>query len=170
MMKHIRLDLSSYDITVSEKTYEQIVKLVDEGRICGRCEKGYTGENPCVALNTCLACFLHRHQEKRLTFVGLHAVSNYGTSYQFLDPRGYITLSDTHTERDRLEQNNAATLRYWGFSLPETVAINTEEKRLYGYSSWYLHGEFRKRPVLLIEYKEGYGERLNVGFLANRKG
>src|SRR5437762_8265473 len=134
-MKYIYLDDRNRATTVTDEAYEQIVKLVQDHQICSRCEKGYTCENPCVAENTCLQCFLHWQQSKNtglVTFLGVHAVSDYGTYYAFLGPKGYVYLSDTHHPIDHLEQDNSATLTHWGFTVPTSISLRAGERPLHG--------------------------------------
>jgi len=168
-MRHLRLEFSSFDLTITDAAYEQIVALVEAHQICSRCEKLFTPENPCVAINTCLGCYLRFHHTNTLTFLGMHETGKYGTAYAYIGPRGYVYLSDTHNSIDRLEQNNAATLKQRGFHVPASITLREGERQLHS-SYWYIYGEFTTDAVVFLNYHESYGDRFEAVFLATRHG
>src|SRR5947209_10741524 len=57
----IYLNFTSHPITVPLEVYEQVAALVQARRICQFCQSAYTKQNPMVAENCCLSCFVpHR--------------------------------------------------------------------------------------------------------------
>lgn len=89
-MKTIYLDDRHHPITITEEAYAQIIAVVEAHRVCGRCKKPYTDERAMVSENLCLTCLLKKEENSLLTFVGVLAVDTYGTTYTFLDPKGYV--------------------------------------------------------------------------------
>src|SRR5439155_10558427 len=93
--KELYLESTSHPLAITPQAYEQIVALAQAHRICTHCLKGYTQENPQVAENVCLGCFLkyRRNPPTNLIFVcevPSEYAERYGyTIYKFVDPQGY---------------------------------------------------------------------------------
>ena len=167
-MKFIYLDSKYHEISVSDEAYALIEALVMSNRVCKRCSQPFTDENPLVAENECLSCFLTQESNKLLRFVGKLSDSPSGYStYQFLDPKGYIHLS--YTSSNKCEQSNFYTIRYWGFPVPTTLTRGNVDKILNS-SNWHIYGNFRQNKAIVIKYHEYYGDHLVVAFLVYRDG
>jgi len=166
-VKQIRLD-NYHEVIVSDEAYERIVAIVEANQVCKLCSKPYTEKNPQVAEHTCLTCFLKREANQHLIFIGLHSETTYTTYYSYRDSKGYIYLSSTATDK-AAERSNYDTALHWGFIVPGTFLRNGEDHKLAS-SYWSIYGNFRKNPVIVIEYWEGYGERLRVAFLSDQAG
>src|SRR5437899_1767463 len=102
--KEVYLESTSHPIAITPQAYEQIVAIVQAHRICTCCLKGYTQENPQVAENVCLRCFKkHRtNSPTNLIFVGAvlsdYAVRYGYTIYKFVDPQGYLYLTNSQNK------------------------------------------------------------------------
>jgi hypothetical protein len=170
-MKRIYLDSTSRYITVSDDVFSQVEAFLNRHGICSLCQRSYTEENPRVARNVCLACFLRANQTSQLQFVGSLPGSQEGDiTYQFIDPKGYIYLSKpTQEGKHRAEADIPATLRYWNFPVPTT---HTERSETFALTSpwWYIYGDFRKNAAVVLTYHEHYGKRHHVTFLVYKGG
>src|SRR5947209_1342069 len=108
----IYLHFTSHPITVPLEVYEQVTALVQARRICQFCQSAYTKQNPMVAENCCLQCFIPRHESspKNITFVGEHP-STQGQErgynvYLFLDRQGYLSFCRNNSDyRQNLERS-----------------------------------------------------------------
>ena len=98
-MKTIYLDDRHHTITISDGAYEQFTQIINAHRVCRRCKQPYTDERPMVTENLCLNCLLRKEENSLLTFVGVLSVDSYGTNYTFLDPKGYIHVSSSSSEK-----------------------------------------------------------------------
>src|SRR5205085_1938078 len=99
-MKHVKLD-NMREATITDEAYAQILAIVDNAKLCGRCQQPYRTDNPQVAQNLCLACFQKKYQHKGLTYVGVYSTNKEGdVTHQFTDARGYISLTSTFSEND----------------------------------------------------------------------
>jgi hypothetical protein len=163
-MKRIRLN-EVHTLTVDDKGYEQIEQLVYQHLVCGRCGRGYSAANPRVAANTCLQCFLSWHRYQNLTYLGVEQVNQSSTTYKFLGHGGFLHLSTDTRPIETLERSATATLRHWGFSVPEAVWVGGNERRL-DPSYWHIYGNVQSNSVLVLKYEESYGERFTCLFLA----
>ncbi len=167
-MKFIYLDSKYHEISISEVGYAQIEFIVMANRVCKRCSRFYEETNMMVAENECLSCFLTQESTKYLSFVGKLSDSPSGYStYQFLDPKGYIHLS--HTFSNRCEQSNVDTIKYWGFPVPVALTRGNMDKIL-DPSNWHIYGNFRQNKAIVIKYREYYGDHLVVAFLVYKDG
>jgi hypothetical protein len=157
----------AHPLAISLSAFEQINAIAAANRVCQVCASPYAQENPMVVRNTCLACFLRSELVKRennLAFVGASGIDTAGdTQYTFIDSDGYIFLSDSGSETTKLERDIYQTLLYWGFKLPETVNRNGIERRLND-RAWSIYGDFRQLPVIVVKYKEYYGEHTEAVF------
>jgi hypothetical protein len=160
-MKTIRLD-GYHDITISDEAFTLIQDIVKDGIICGTCQQPITEDYPCVALNTCLECFLKFHNHG---FIGEVADYASGHTYAFSDSRGYISLSHSSWDAKQLAQSIYWTIKLHNFPLPEEY----NGQPLYQHD-WHLYGNFQMNAVIVIEYREEYGERRNIFFLASKDG
>lgn len=158
----------SHPLAISLSAYQQIKALAAEHQVCQRCAASYTKQNPMVVRNACLRCFMQSdavRQVKQLGFIGESGKDSSGdTLYTFIDPDGYIYLTDSGSEYRNLDRSIYDTLLHWGFMLPETITRNDKEKKLDN-SSWYIYGDFRNNPVIVCTYHEYYGDHLEAVFL-----
>ncbi len=181
-MKTVYFDRNySYNaITISDEAYERLLVLAMQYRVCQKCSQLYIDDNPQVARNLCLHCFLAK-ENKRLTLVGtLPTDETDAVTYQFLDQKGYIYLSRSNSDtyaHSPVEHSIFDTLQYWHFPVPETYEVNKETKETVELAShnWYVYGDVQNKPVVVIEYRERYGiERygnyLQRQFLAYKNG
>lgn len=159
-MKFIRLD--NHHITLTDEAYAQIEDLISREWLCGKCYRKFTPANPMVVEDKCNQCFL-REDNQGLVFLGLlpgqetHRPED--RTYQFIDRLGYIYLTYSHT--DRAERSVYRTIKYHGFPVPESF----EGKQLDGYN-WHMYGNFRLNIAVVIEYRESYGDKLSVCWIA----
>jgi hypothetical protein len=170
-VKEIFLGPHSRPVTIDDEAFTRIVEIVNEKRVCERCARFYQQENPCVAVNTCLACFLRKYwNQKRLAFAGEHGVSSKGNYpvYKFLDADGYVYLTDQNTDDPR--QNNYETLLHYGFLPPITYRRGDKEWDLKRHTWWSLYGNFRQNPVIVAHYYQLVDPPLEVGFLLSKDG
>src|SRR5438876_588571 len=155
--KEIYLESTSHPLAITPQAYEQIVAIAQAHRLCTSCLKGYTQENPCVAENVCLGCFLKRRTNPptNLTFVGevpSEYAERYGYKiYQFVDPQGFVYIFNSHQKlNDTIEQDIRATLLHYGFTVPEQYTLKSGKVvDLNGFSWHTIHGDFHTSPVVL---------------------
>jgi hypothetical protein len=167
-MKFIYLDSKYHEISISEVAYAQVEYIVMANRVCQRCSRFYEEDNPMVAENECLSCFLTQENNKHLSFIGKLSDSSSGYStYQFLDPKGYIHLS--YTASNRCEQSNFHTIKYWGFPVPLALTRGGKDIILNS-SNWHIYSNFRQNKAIVIKYHEYYGDHLVVAFLVYKDG
>lgn len=157
----------SRPLAISLSAYEQIAEIATANRVCQKCASPYTAVNPMVVQNTCLRCFMQSElvrRENHLAFVGESGKDSTGdTQYTFIDGDGYVYLTDSGSETTRLERDTYQTLLHWGFRLPETVSRNEIERRLND-RAWSIYGDFRHLPVIVVKYKEYYGDHTEAVF------
>ncbi len=174
--KEIYLDYRGTPYTVTLEAYEQIKAIIEASRICSYCYEGYTLTNPMVVENVCLSCYLVEQKDHLPTgfrFVGeLVRADNIQRSYQtyqFLDAKGYVYLLHTSGKlRDSVDANIAETLRHYGYRLPETYTLK-DGKTVELQDAWgRIYGDFTTSPVILVTYKEYYGNHLATAFLLYR--
>lgn len=170
--KSVYLEYSSYEITISEDAFQEIVKLVQANAVCRRCNELYSAENPNVAGNLCLSCFLQtdRHglafvkkAPPELAPVYHSSYAPYiGETYLFLDPRGYVHLTRSGPgEKEEASEHPESTLSYWGFPIPREASKNGQTIALKGY--WMIYGDVRTDEVIMLRSQD-------ILFLAKRKG
>ncbi len=142
------------------------------------CCNGYTAESPQVAENVCLGCFLkHRDSPPRdLTFLG-EVPSDYAERYgykvyKFKDRRGFLYITDSHRKiSDPLEESISATLKHYGYPVPEQYSLKTGKTVDLNAHSWRsIYGDFITSPVVMATYHEYYGDHLDTAFLLYRDG
>lgn len=157
----------SRPLAISLSAYQQIKTIAEANQVCQQCARSYTEQNPKVVRNTCLACFMQSElvrRENHLAFVGESGKDSAGdTQYTFIDGGGYVFLTDSGSETTRLERDIYQTLLYWGFKLPETVSRNGQERKLND-RAWSIYGDFRHLPVIVVKYKEYYGDHTEAVF------
>ncbi len=120
--KVLYLESTSHPLAITPQAYEQIVAIAQAHLICTYCFKGYMQENPQVAENVCLHCFLqHRtNTPTNLLFVSevpSEYAERYGYKvYKFVDPQGYMYITNSHnTLNDTLQRDIRATLLHYGY-------------------------------------------------------
>ena len=118
--KEVYLDSTSHPLAITPQAYEQIVAIAQAHLICTYCFNGYTQENPQVAENVCLSCFLqHRtNTPTNLIFVSVvpsEYAERYGyTIYKFVDPQGYVHIASSRRRgwaRRRICKSSPQSLR-----------------------------------------------------------
>jgi hypothetical protein len=158
----------SHPLAISLNAFEQINAIAAANRVCQVCASPCTKENPMVVRNTCLACFMQSElvrRENHLAFVGESGKDSAGdTQYAFIDGGGYVYLTDSGSETTRLERDIYQTLLHWGFRLPETVSRNGKDYELSDHTWYSIYGDFRTKPVIVVKYKEYYGEHTEAVF------
>ncbi len=168
-VKTVYLDeYHSHPLTISSSAYEQIIALAAANRVCLVCASPYTAKNPMVVRNTCLSCFTQSgvvRREKPLTFTGEAGRDSAGDmQYQFIDADGYVYQVDSGSECTQLKRDIYQTLLHWGFRLPETVSRNGKDYELSDHTWFSIYGDFRTKPVIVVKYKEYYGDHLEAVF------
>jgi hypothetical protein len=174
--KEIYLESTGHPLAITPQAYEQIVVIAQAHSICTYCFKGYTQENPCVAENVCLGCFLKRRTNSptNLIFVGevpSEYAQRYGYQvYKFVDPQGYVYITHSHNKlNDKIEQDIRATLLHYGFRVPEHYILKSgTEVDLNTYSWRRIYGDFHTSPVVIATYHEYYGDHLTTAFVLYR--
>jgi hypothetical protein len=171
--KEIYLETTSHALAITPQAYEQIVAIAQAHRICTYCFEGYTQENPQVAENVCLRCFLKRRTNTptNLIFVGQvpsEYAQRYGYQvYKFVDPHGYVYITHSHNKlNDKIEQDIRATLMHYGFRVPERYTLKSgTEVDLNTYSWHSIYGDFQTSPVVIATYHEYYGDHIDAAFV-----
>src|SRR5258708_29567751 len=164
-VKHVFLDHKGNEFTVTDEAYTKIEAIVRAHRLCRFCQKPFTADRPMVARNKCLPCYLRSHSHEGLHYTGQHhSGAPDSETYLFLDPQGYVYLSEASAEDSNSAYKSVCdTLLYWGFMVPETVTRNGTERRL-DRSSWSIYGDFQHHPVIVVKYHEYYGDHLETAF------
>lgn len=177
-IQYIYLDNSHKQIAIAKEGYEQIKQTVERYRVCGRCERRFTQENPQVSLNWCKECFVSYGEGNRhsLTYLGLvspEPTRYNGLEHKFINSEGYIYITGSESEIAhgmQYNQNNRRTLEHWQFPvLPERYAVQGEETRLHD-NHMRIYGDVRKDAVLFVEYSEhySYSPTIHLLFLVYR--
>ncbi len=142
------------------------------------CCNGYTDANPQLAENVCLACSLKHPdtQPRDLTFLG-EIPSEYAERsgykvYRFKDRKGFIYITDSHRKiNEPIKQDISATLRYYGYAVPEQYTLKTGKTVDLSTLSWRsIYGDFQSSPVVMATYREYYGDHIATAFLLYRDG
>lgn len=175
--KEIYLDYRSHPYTVTVEAYEQIKAIIEGSLICSMCSKSYTQENPMIAVNVCLSCFLQDKRAYNQLPDGFRLVSEVPTddphrdykTYKFVDRKGYVyLLHTTRTLRDNLETDISQTLTHYGYRLPVTYTLK-DGRTVELQDAWRrMYGDFTKSPVVLVTYQEYYGNHISTTFLLYR--
>ncbi len=176
--KEVYLERHGRPQAITIQAYEQIQAIIQAHLICVYCCIEYTNERPQVAENVCVGCFLkHRDQPPRdLTFLGEIAsayAERYGYKvYTFRDREGFLYITDSHRKiNEPLERSISATLRHYGYPLPEHYTLKTGKAVDLNAHSWRnIYGDFKSSPVVMATYHEYYGDHLNTAFLLYRDG
>jgi hypothetical protein len=159
-MKSVYLDYHGRSWTITDEAFRQIAELIQANCICETCKEGYTEENPQVAQNICLVCFLLREQRHGITFL-----DEVGGNFRFIDPKGEIRISDIDSTESRI--SIAQTILYHGFPLPQSIMLDGIAKILSEWS-WRIHGAI-ERSCMVLEYGSSYGGE-SYWFLAYKNG
>jgi len=175
--KEIYLESRGHPHAITLEAYEQIIAIIKAHLICVYCLKGYTKENPQVAENVCLGCFLKRRTNSptNLRFVN-EVPSEYAERhgykiYKFMNAQGFVYITNSHRKlNDTIDQDNRATLLHYGYQVPEHYTTNKGGKEVdLNTNSWSaIYGDFQTSPVVLATYHETYGDHLDAVFLLYR--
>src|SRR5713101_898380 len=163
---------------ITLEAYEQIIAIIKANLICTYCCKGYTDQRPQIAENVCLACFFtHRDQPPSdLTFLGevpSEYADRYGYKiYKFKDRKGFLYTIDSHSKiNEPLDQSISATLRHYGYTVPEHYTLKTGKTVDLAANCWRsIYGDFQTSPVVIATYKEYYGDHIDNVSLLYRDG
>jgi len=174
---------SSRPITITPEAFERIQAIVATERICSLGNHRYTPENPMVAENVCLQCFLQHIDSpaRYMSYIGEvtneHAERSGYKISQFIDRRGYIHLAlSWYGFRQTLDCSIPDTLAYHGFLVPTSHEKNGKVSPL-RHDNWRaIYGDFRKKeyteeenPVVMATYHDRY-ESLDLVYLLYRNG
>ena len=174
--KEIYLESTSHILAITPQAYDQIEAIVKASLICTFCLKGYTQENPQVAENVCLGCFLKRRTNSPTNLIFVSEVPSayaeqYGYKvYKFVDSKGYVYITNSHHKlNDSLERDIRATLLHYGYHMPEHYTLKGgKEVDLNTYSWRAIYGDFTTSPVVIATYHEYYGDHIDTAFLLYR--
>jgi len=174
--KQVYLESTSHPLAITPQAYEQIVTIAQANRICTHCLNGYTQENPQVAENVCLGCFLQRRTTSPtdLKFVGevpSEYAERYGYQvYTFMDAKGYVYVRNSQQPlNDTLERDIRATLLHYDYKMPEQYTLKGGKVVDLNTYSWRtIYGDFTTSPVVLVTYRENYGDHLDTAFVLYR--
>jgi hypothetical protein len=174
--KEVYLEYHGHPQAITPQAYEQISAIIKAHRICVYCLHGYSQENPCVAENVCLACFLKRRTTSPTNLIFVSEVPSeyaerYGYQvYKFLDAQGFVYIRNSHEKlNDKMEQDIRATLVHYGFSVPERYTLKGgTEVDLNAYSWRSIYGDFHTSPVVIATYHEYYGDHIATAFVLYR--
>ena len=168
-MTYVYLDTKYHEFFIDEETYAQVVALVQAHKQCTYSYKHrhlYTEENPCVGRNICLEHLLEK--QKHLAYAGSLALdSDTRRIHRFVDSKGMIYTS-TEDYSEEAKEDLVATLTYYGFTAPETVA---SRGKAVSFSSYYarLHGDLHTASVIVLSYNH-YSEKIKALFLLYKHG
>ena len=166
-MKRVKLDYDT-ETTISDSAYAEIAAIVKRNRVCEGCGKPYTPDNPNVAVNRCLNCFLHSNAHQGFTYVTFYGTNQHGDEiHWFLDPFNLIHY--THSTSRDAQQSDYYTLLYWGFPVPETWQDGQETKQVNNWH-WSFYGDPKADQVLVIHNTIDYGSDRSFDFLSYRDG
>ncbi len=166
-MKHIKLDYSK-EITISDEAFEQICAMAMANRVCEGCGQPFTPDNPNVALNRCMKCFLRTHANQGYTYIKRYEVNQRGDEiYWFLDPFNLVYY--TNSTSKEAQKSDYYTLLYWGFPVPQTWQDGEETKQVNNWH-WSIYGDPKADQVLVIHNTIDYGSDRSFDFLSYRDG
>ena|GEM_PF-1469931 len=171
--KEIYLESTSHPLAITPQAFEQIRAIVQAHLICTYCHKGYTPDNPQVAENVCLGCFLKHRTDSPTDLIFVAEVpSEYAERYsykvyKFVDEQGYVYITNSHNKlNDKLERDIQATLVHYGYHVPERYTTKSGKAvDLYGYLWRSIYGDFHTSPVVIATYIESYGDHIDTAFL-----
>lgn len=169
--KTILFNSKYHPIAVSDAVYEQVLKFVEQHRVCGTCGTAYTADNLQVAENCCKTCFLKRSDVKRdqLAYIGVLRTDEEGRNTTgFLDPSGTVYAIASWIEAYRVSDSRsiADTLRYWKFPVPQTCEVKGQTISIYS-DNLSIFGEVKRNAVVVLNFREKVWDVL---FLAHRNG
>src|SRR2546421_4677292 len=150
MSKQVYLDYHTTPYVVSDAAYEQIQAIISTSSVCEACERFYSDQNPMVALNLCLACFLKKEANYGLTYIGKKEEGTYSTYFLFIDPQGYVYYS--YTTGVKAERSIYQTICHWGFFTPPKIHQVKEREIPLDETSWSIYGDFTKNSVVILKY------------------
>ncbi len=145
---------------------QQVIEaLLVDNTYCDTCKRKFSEANPEVMSSMCLGCFVMKRTE--LEFTGAVWHDKQGVpQYLFADGCGHITMAspDSLTVQESIE----ATLRYWGFTLPDHAMIGQINTQLSPYRWHSLYSDPRQYAVIAT-HQPAYGAKLLI-FLLQRDG
>src|SRR2546428_2581891 len=176
--KEVYLERHGRPQAITLEAYVQIQAIIEASLICVYCLKGHTKENPQVAEKVCLGCFLKRRTNSptNLSFVSevpSEYAERYGYKvYTFTDREGFLYLTDSHRKiNEPLERSISATLRHYGYAVPEQYTLKSGKMVDLNAHSWRsIYGDFKSSPVVMATYHEYYGDHLDASFLLYKDG
>ena len=164
-LKPIKLGYTSYETYVDTETMQQIEALVAGNTYCQTCRKKFNDANPEVSKSTCLGCFVVRHSE--LDYTGRAWPDHEDIpQYLFMDGRGHITL--TSPDSPHKQEAIWATLKYWGFSWPESVQVGNEDIVISPWR-WHILYSHPRKWAVIATYQPSSGAKVLV-FLLQKDG
>jgi Fe-S cluster assembly scaffold protein SufB len=85
-------------------------------------------------------------------------------TYTFLDSKGYVYLThSTNKHTDTVEQDIRETLQHYGYTLPKKYTLKGGTEVELESNSWRtVYGDFTSSPVVLVTYKEYYGNHIDT--------
>jgi hypothetical protein len=164
-LKPIKLGYTSYETFVDAETMQQLEAIVAGNTYCQTCRKKFTDLRPEVSKNTCLGCFILRNSELENT--GPVWPDNQDVpQYLFMDGRGHITL--TSPDSPHKQEAVWATLKYWGFSWPNSVQVCQEHIPI---SPWRWHSLYShpRKWAAIATYQPSHGA-IVLAFLLQKDG
>lgn len=160
-----------HSIAVSDEAYEQIKALIETGKICKECSSHYSESNPETARNVCLNCFLGDENRKPLKYIGPYA---YDTEYagitshyryeMLMDTRGHIYTISPEMSQTEAREDEALTMKHWGFQVPEQVVRDGEVIVLHR-SEWSIRGDVHNPVIVGINNQSHYHGNKTFAFL-----
>jgi hypothetical protein len=160
-MPEIYLSYHGPAVHISEEAFQRILDIINECKVCSTCHRSYDPENPCIALNTCLQCFLQQPSHRGFRFLGIGGQNCKQESYHLLDPHSYIIATGPSQEEPRV--SITATLRHWQFPVPnECQNDDGASFVLQDYADyWRIYGELSGN-ALVVRYKDGLGRKVTL--------
>jgi hypothetical protein len=170
---------------LDDRGFALLIRLAQRYRICDHCYQNFTVQNPNVAGNRCLTCFLAGAGERHgLTYQGLYTKTEeqpkshrwmweeqLRTKHWFLDSEGYVhvTAAGPGYESRDSSRDIAANLEHWGFPLPVKADHNGKTADLYPGNFTSFYGDLRSDAVLVLHYWGRY-QNQEFYFLSQRGG
>ena len=167
-MKYVYLDGKHNEFIVDDESYDQIVALVQAGKLCThewRNTHPYSLDNPCVAKNICLQHLLIN--QPNLTLLDSPMTNKDGQHfYRFVDSKGGVYTS-TEDVSNEATKNISETLAYYGFTPPVKVESRGKSTDFYSYYA-SLYGDLRS-SVIVLSYNQ-YSDKVKGLYLLYKHG
>lgn len=152
-MKTVYLGTIARSITVSDSAFSMIEELALQNAVCRVCDKPYEEARPEVAQNLCLVCFVTQvYKDDHLSYMEAGEPDENGIrQFIFMGDKGYLFSSSA---RDNYPQVDiAATIKRWGFSLPDRVTLGNRTVLLTN-TAWSIYGDIRVNCVIVVECRK----------------